>query len=78
MVPLTEEDTDLKRPGMECALALPYEVRALPLVRRGQRHALIPLMPERWGPLGAFLVIQLPMRPDGTHHMPALPATAFP
>ena len=35
MVPLTDEDTDLKRQGMECALALPHQVRALPLVCRG-------------------------------------------
>jgi hypothetical protein len=77
MVPLTDEDTDRKRQGMEFALALPYEVRALPLVRSGQLDALRPLLPERLGPLGTFLVIQLPMRPDGTHHLPALPAAEF-
>jgi hypothetical protein len=77
MVPLTDEDTDRKRQAMEFALALPYEVRALPLVCSGQLHALIPLMPERLGPLGEFLVIQLPIRLDGAHHMPVLPATEF-
>src|SRR5207249_4070249 len=45
MVPLTDADTDRKRHALEWALALPYEVRALPLVCSGQRHALIPLMP---------------------------------
>ncbi len=77
MVPLTDEDTDRKRQAMEFAVALPYEVRALPLVCSGQLHALIPLMPERLGPLGEFLVIQLPIRLESAHHMPALPATAF-
>src|SRR5438477_12664232 len=48
MVPLTDEDTDRKRHALEGALALPYEVRALPLVCSGQLHALIPLMPERF------------------------------
>jgi hypothetical protein len=77
MVPLTDEDTDRKRHAMECALALPYEVRALPLVCSGQLHALIPLMPERLGPLGECLVIQLPMRLERAHYMPALPAAEF-
>src|SRR5438552_5800247 len=31
----------------------------------------------RLGPLGEFLVIQLPIRLNRTHHMPALTATAF-
>ena len=75
-MPLTAEDTDRQRQAMAFALALPYEVRALPLVWSGQLHALIPLMPERLGPLGALLVIQLPMRLEGAHHMPVRPATA--
>ena len=77
MVPLTDEDTDLTRQGMAVALALPSAGRALPLVRRGQRYALRPLMPARLGPVGALLGIPLPMRPDGTPPMPALPATAL-
>jgi hypothetical protein len=77
MVPLTDEDTDRKRQAMEFPVALPYKGRALPLVCSGQRHALIPLMPERLGPLREFLVIQLPIRLDRTHHVPALPTTAF-
>src|SRR5215475_9732409 len=77
MVPLTDEDTDCERHALEFALALPYEVRALPLICSGQLHALIPLMPERLGPLGEFLVIQLPIRLEGTHNMPLLPTTEF-
>ena len=77
MVPLTDEDTDLKRQGVELASERPHEVGPLPLVCSGQLHTLIPLMPERLGPLGEFLVIQLPIRLESAHHMPALPATKF-
>jgi hypothetical protein len=74
MVPLTDEDTDLKRQGIELALARSHQVRPLSLVCSGQLDALIPLMPERLGPLGEFLVVQLPIRLDGTHHLPAMTA----
>jgi hypothetical protein len=34
-------------------------------------------MPERLGPLREFLVVQLPIGLDRTHHMPALTAAEF-
>jgi hypothetical protein len=61
---------------MELALERPHQVRPLSLVCSGQLDALIPLMPERWRPWGEFLVVQLPIRRDGTHHLPALTAAA--
>jgi hypothetical protein len=75
-VPLTDEHTDVKRQAVERALERTHQGGPRPLVGSGQRHALIPLRPERLGPLGALLVIQLPMRLDRTHDIPALPATA--
>ena len=64
MVPLTDEDTDLKRQGVELALPRPHQVRPRPLVCSGQLYALIPLMPERLGPLRELLVVQLPIGLD--------------
>jgi hypothetical protein len=77
MVPLTDEDTDRKWHGVELALARPHQVSPLPLVCSGQLYALLPLMPERLGPLREFLVVQLPIGLDRTHHMPALTAAEF-
>jgi hypothetical protein len=77
MVPLTDEDTDRQRPGGARAVACAHQGGPLPLVCSGQLHTLIPLMPERLGPLGALLVVQLPIRRARTPHMPALSATAF-
>jgi hypothetical protein len=77
MVPLTNEYTDLKRQGIELALERPHQVRPLPLVCSGQLHTLIPLMPERLGPLGELPVIQLAIGLDCTYDMPVLTAAAF-
>jgi len=77
MVPLTDEDTDLKRQGVELASERPHEVGPLPLVCSGQLDTLIPLMPERLGPLRELLVVQLPIGLDCTDHMPALTAAEF-
>ena len=77
MVPLTDEDTDRKRQGGELTLERPHQVRPLPLVCSGQLDTLIPLMPKRLGPLGEFLVVQLPIGFDRTHDMPALTAAEF-
>jgi hypothetical protein len=77
MVPLTNEDTDLKRHGIELALERPHQVRPLSLVCSGQLHALIPLMPERLGPVGELLVIQLAIGLDRTYDMPVLTAAEF-
>jgi hypothetical protein len=77
MVPLTNEDTDLKRQGLELALPRPHPVRPRPLVCSGQLHTLIPLMPERLGPLGELPVIQLAIGLDRTDARPALTAAEF-
>jgi hypothetical protein len=77
MVPLTDEDTDRKRLGGERALERAHQVGPLPLAHSGQLHALIPLMPERLGPLGELLVALLSIRLDRTHHMPTLSVTTF-
>src|SRR5215467_10983370 len=77
MVPLTDKHTDLKRHFAELPAQRPYQIRAEPLVCSGQLHTLIPLMPERFGPLRELLVIQLPVRLDRTNHVPALTAAEF-
>jgi hypothetical protein len=73
-VPFADEDTDVKRQMVEPPLDWSYQVQALSSVCSGQLHALIPLMPERLGPLGELLVIELPIGLDGTHDLPALTA----
>jgi len=77
MVPLTDEHTDLKRHFAELPAPCPHQVSAGSLVCSGQLHALIPLMPERLGPLRELLVIPLPVGLDRTHHVPALTAAAL-
>jgi hypothetical protein len=52
-----------------------HQVGPLPLVCRGQLSTLIALMPERLGPWGELLVVQLPIRLDRTHDLPARSAT---
>src|SRR4029450_9319831 len=76
-VPLADEDTDVKRQMVEPPLEWSHQVRALSSVCSGQLHALIPLVSERLGPLGEFLVVQLPIGLDRTHHLPALTAAEF-
>ena len=76
-VPLTDEDTDRKRQGGELAVARAHQGGPLPLVCSGQLYTLRPLMPERVGPVGELLVVQLPLRRDRTPDLPALSATKF-
>ena len=76
-VPFADEDTDVKRQMGEPPLEWSHQVRALSSVCSGQLHALIPLVPERLGPLGELLVIQLPIGLDRTHDLPALTAAEF-
>jgi hypothetical protein len=76
-VPLTDEDPDRTRQGGALALARAHQVGPLPLVCSGQRYTLLSLMPERVGPWGELLVVQLPIRLDRTHDRPALSATKF-
>jgi len=77
MVPVPDEHTDLKRPLGKFPAEGPYEIGPESLVCSGQLHALIPLMPERLGPLRELLVIQLPVGLDRTNHVPALTAAEF-
>ena len=70
-------DTDVKRQMGEPPLAWSYQVRALSSVCSGQLHALRPLVPERVGPLGELLVVQLPLGLDRPYHLPALTAAEF-
>src|SRR5215217_2974367 len=77
MVPLPDEHTDLKRHFAELPAPCPHQVSAGSLVCSDQLHALIPLMPERLGPLRELLVIQLPVGLDRTNHVPALTAAEF-
>ena len=76
-MPCADEDTDVKRQRGEPPLAWSHQGRALSSVWSGQLHALRPLVPERLGPWGALLVVQLPMGRDRTYHLPALTAAAF-
>ena len=55
----------------------PHQISAGPFVCSGQLHTLIPLMPERVGPLREFLVIELPVGLDRTNHVSALTTAAF-
>src|SRR5512132_2137489 len=73
-VPFADEDTNVKRQMGEPPLDWSYQGQALSSVCSGPLHALISLRPERLGPLGALLVIELPIGLDGTHAMPALTA----
>ncbi len=77
MVPLTDKDTDCKRQLGEFTLERSHQGGPLPPACSGQLHALIPLMPERLGPLGERLVVQLPIRLDRTYHMPVPTAAEF-
>ena len=77
MMPFADEHTDVKRQVGEPPLKRSHQVRALSSVCSGQLHMLIPLMPERLGPLGELLVIELPIGLDRTHHMPTLAAAEF-
>src|SRR6266545_4911402 len=77
MVPLTDKDTDCKRQLGEFTLERSHQGGPLPPACSGQLHALIPLMPERLGPLGERLVVQLPIRLDRTYPMPVLTAAEF-
>ena len=61
MVPFADEHTDRKRQLGKLPLQGPYQRGPRPLVCRGPLHALLPLMLERVGPLGALLVVQLPI-----------------
>jgi hypothetical protein len=74
---LTDEDTDRTRQGGELALERAHQGGPLPLVGSGQRYTLIPLRPERLGPWGELLVVQLPIRLARPHDLPALSATTF-
>jgi hypothetical protein len=76
-VPLTDADTDRNRQGGELAVERAPQVGPLPLVCSGPRYTLIPLMPERLGPWGELLVVQLPIRLERPHDRPALSATQF-
>ena len=76
-VPCADEDTDVKRQMGEPPLEWSHQGRALSSVCSGQLHTLIPLMPERLGPLGELLVIELPIGLDRTHDMPSLTAAEF-
>ena len=60
-MPSTDEHTNLTRPLVQLPLTGPDQIGPLPVVCRGQLSALIPLMPERLGPLRALRVIQLPI-----------------
>jgi hypothetical protein len=73
-VPLADKNTDRKQQGGELALQRSDEIRALPLVCSGELEALIPLWLEGLGPLREPLAIELPVRLDGTDHMPVLAA----
>ena len=75
-VPLADEDTDVKRQVGEPPLEGAHQVRALSAVWSGERHALIPLVSERLGPLGQLLIIQLAIRLERTHDVPPLTVAA--
>jgi hypothetical protein len=77
LVPLTDEHTDRKRQGLELALARSHQGGPLPVVCSGQLSTLIPLRPERWGPLRELLVVQLALGLDCPYHLPAVPVTEF-
>ena len=77
MVPLTEKDTDCTRQLGALTLERAHQGGPLPPACRGPLHALIPLMPERLGPLRELLVIARAMGLDRTHHLPVPTATEF-
>src|SRR5437879_5613333 len=77
MVPVTDEHTDLKRQLGQFPSEGPYEIGPESLGCSGQLHVLIPLMPERLGPLRELLVSQRVVGLDRTNHVPALPAAAL-
>src|SRR3989442_1600354 len=77
MVPCTDKDTDFKRQLVEFTLERSHQVGPLPIACSGQLHALIPLMPERLGPLRELLVIERAIGLDRTNHMPVPTATEF-
>jgi len=74
---VTDEHTDLKRQLGQFPSEGPYEIGPESLVCSGQLHALIPLMPERLGPLRELLVSQLAVGLDRANHVPALTAAEF-
>jgi len=74
---VTDEHTDLKRQLGQFPAEGPDQIGPESLVCSGQLHALIPLMPERLGPLRELLVSQLAVGLDRANHVPALTAAEF-
>jgi hypothetical protein len=74
---VTDEHTDLKRQLGQFPSEGPYEIGPESLVWSGQLYTLIPLMPERLGPLRELLVSQLAVGLDRANHVPALTAAEF-
>ncbi len=74
---MTDKDTDCKRQLGEFPLERAHQGGPLPPACRGPLHALIPRMPERFGPLRELLVIEHAMGLDRTKHLPVPTATAF-
>jgi hypothetical protein len=75
--PCAAEAPDVKRPMGAPPLEGSPQGRALSSVWSGPLHALLPLVSERLGPLGARLVVQLPRGRARTPHLPTLPSAAL-